>query len=273
MSEQTDNLLSRLQLLGLSEEEARIYLLLVGKGSLSALQVSREIHLARTKVYRILDNLIAKKLVTVQLGDWGKKFSANSYRELELLVKEKEYEAQKLKAELPLLFQQMGELWGSGQARSKVKYYSNTDGLEQVTWNSLNAKEPLRIYEVEQDMSVFLDPGFSEKIREELVFNKITTLQLTNKKHIEPYTKIAELVKKFWEVCYLAPKELEIKFEVLIYNDVVAMYNFKGEDKFCVEIYNENLAQMQKQLFDFVWEKARKMKIIGEHGEAKVDEQ
>lgn len=268
MSEQTDNYVKLLTPFGLNELEAEIYLLLVRKGVLSALQISREIHAARTRVYRILDKLIEKKMVTVNLDDMGKKFEANSYQELEILLVQKEAEVARLKQSLPETFNQLAQLWGKAETSSKVLYYKGKDGLAQVTWNSLRASDLLRIYEVEQDMSAFLDEKFSEKVRQELVDRQITTHQLTNKKRIEPHTKVAELPRKFWQVRYLDPKKLGMQFECLIYNDVFALYNFKGEDQFCVEIYNDKLATMQKQIFDFVWKNSKPMRIIGEEGEA-----
>ena len=68
----------------------------------------------------------------------------------------------------------------------------------------------------------------------------------------------------------MSPKLLTMKFEVLIYNDVYAMYQYGRGEEFCVEIYNPELATMQKQLFDYVWQTAQPMKKIGTHGEAKI---
>ncbi len=270
MSDQTDSLTSLLTPFGLSIEEAKIYLFLAQNGTLSALSVSRAVHMARTKVYRILDKLVEKQLVHISLDDMGKKYGANSYKELELLLKEKEAEVEKLKQTLPFTMEKLAQVWATGQVKSKVLYHTGIDGLKQITWNSTRAHDILRIYEVEQDMTAFLTPAFSEKIRQELVDNRIFTRQLTNKKHILPYTKISQIVKNFWEVRFVESKQLGMQFECLLYNDVFVLYNFSGKDQFCVEIYNEKLASMQKQIFDFIWNKASKMKIINEQGEAVV---
>lgn len=271
MSEQTDTIGLQLTDFGLSPEEAKIYLHLGRKGTMSALQTSRELHVARTKVYRILDKLIAKQLVSIQLDDQGKKFVANSYEQLKLLVTKKEAEAARLREELPGTFKQLAEVWGKGERVSKVLYYTGPAGLEQVTWNSLRAKGVLRIYEVGESMTTFLDQKFAEKVREELVERGIRTLQLTNKRRIEPYTKVAKMVRELWEVRYVDPKKLNLQFECLIYNDVFCLYQFSGEEQFCVEVYNEKLAAMQKQLFDFVWNEAERMKILSDEGEAEVE--
>ncbi len=270
MSTQTDTACQRLADYGLQPEEAKIYLHLGQKGAQTALQMSRSLHLARTKVYRILDKLITKKLVSVQLGDMGKKFVANSYEQLKFLVTEKEVEAVRLREDLPETFKQLATLWGKGEGTSKVLYYTGLAGLEQVTWNSLNAKKELRIYEIGQDMNTFIAPKLSEKIRQELADRGITTLQLSNRQRIEPFTKVTRLPKEFWQVRYIDPQKLNMQFECLIYNNVFCLYQFFGADQFCVEIYNDKLAAMQKQLFDFIWDNAEKMKILNEWGEARV---
>ncbi|MEK7165220.1 MAG: helix-turn-helix domain-containing protein, partial [Patescibacteria group bacterium] len=198
MSDQADNYTHLLTPFGLDDIEARIYLLLAQKGVLSALQISRELHLARTRVYRILDKLLEKKLVTTHLDDRGSKFGASAYQELELLVAEKEHAAQMLRKKMPVIFDQLATLWGSVTPGSKVLYYQGIEGLKQVTWNSLRAKDTLRIYEI-ANMSAFLDADFSEKIREEFADRHIKVKQLTNLKHIKPYTRIPEHIA-LWQV-------------------------------------------------------------------------
>ncbi len=266
MSEQTDRLTTALSAYGLGSDEAMIYLLLLRNGVMSALVISREIHIARTKVYRILDRLLAKNIINIRLDDQGKKFEANSYKELEMLVTEKEADVQRLRQELPGMFNELAMVVGKSGSRSKVLYYSEEDGLKQITWNSTRTRDPLRIFE-RSSMNAFMTFGFAEKIREEFVENDVHVRQLTNSIHLEPYTKNAEHVRRM-ESRYLNPKEMEIIFEMLIYDDVVAIYNYTDEDKFGVEIYNDKLARTQKQLFDFIWNKSRKMKIINDQGEA-----
>ncbi len=269
MSEQTDNISQVLASYGLDHEDAEIYLLLLQKGVMTALTISRQIHVARTKVYRILDRLVAKNMVNISLDDQGKKFEANSYKELEMLVVAKEAEAQRLRQELPSVFNELARVVGKGEATSKVLYYSGIEGLKQITWNSLKTHESLRIFE-RSSMNEFMDREYAEKMREEFVQQQVSTRQITNLVHMEAYTKNAEHVKRT-EVRHIDSKEMEIIFEMLIYDDVVAIYNFTDEEKFGVEIYNEKLAKMQKQLFDFVWVKAKKMRIISDWGEAVVE--
>jgi DNA-binding MarR family transcriptional regulator len=269
MSDQTDILTRTLTRLGLSPEEVQIYLHLLEKGSLSALQISRNIHIARTRVYRLLDKLEAAGLVTQKFGDLGLKFTASSHRQLELLLAQRQSELDGLKASMPLIFGQLASLERQGEEGSHIYYHHGIDGLKHVTWNSLRAKGELRIYEVSESMTAFLPQEFSEKVREEFGARKTKILQLTNLTHIKPYTEMLENVK-YWTPRYIDPKELSIKTEIMLYNDMTVLYHYLNRDIFCVEIENADQATMQRQIFDYIWSHARSMKKIGEHGEAKI---
>lgn len=269
MSEQTDRLISTLSPFGLSEEEAAIYLLLLDKGDSSALKISREIHIARTKVYRLLDKLISKQLVIQKLDDAGFKFQAANPESIRQLVLQKEVEVKSLRQELPFVLSQLHSISPKGKEKSKVLYYTGKEGLAQVTYNSLRTKGILRTIEVSSGMDYFLDEEYSEKLRGMFLENKIHTRQLSNIKEFKNWTKLTEFVK-YCELRYIPPQQLKPTFETLIYNNVYVLYQCVGEEIFCVEIYNEHLATMQKQIHDFLWEHAQKMKYTSPYGAAKL---
>lgn len=145
-------------------------------------------------------------------------------------------------------------------AKSKVINYSGVEGLKQVTINSLKAKGEIRIFEIE-NMGSFLNFGFCEEIRTEFIKRKIKVKELSNQKNQKPWTEVSKFVKYNWDCRYIDPKILEAKVELLIYNEVTAIYSYKNNQIFCVEIYNKNLAETQKQIFDFMWHYAQKLRI------------
>jgi len=269
VSVQTDRVLELLLGIGLSFDEAPLYLYLVKNGPNTALKISRDLHLARTKVYRILDKLEEKKLVNQQLQGRGLKFEADTYKNLELLLFEQENKLNSLKTCIPILYKDLEGLAYVPQSNSKILYYHGMNGLKQVTWNSLKAKGGLCLFEL-ADMSAFLDYGFCEEVRQEFVNRGVHVRELSNLKKMPGWTNVLEFPKHFWSCRYIDPKKLKVRFEILIYNNVVCLYNYEGKEIFCVEIYDESLAKMQKQLFDFMWDNAKKMKILDEHGEATV---
>lgn len=265
MSDQSDGVIKTLEQFGLAKQEARIYLFLLESGPKSALEVSRKLGIGRTKVYRMSEKLHQKGLVNGKIDEQGLKFEPLSYRQLEVLAKQKEVEAQTLKNEIPELFGALANI--AGAERSRVVYYTGIEGLKQVTLNSLETRDELLIFET-KDMSAFLDYGYAEKVREEFVRRKVKIRELTNQKSFSGWTKVVDMVKKYWTCRYIDPKQLEMKFELLVYNDVYSLYSYRGDDIFCVEVRSKQLAQMQRQMFDFLWTHSRKMKVVSDEGGA-----
>lgn len=265
MSEEADRLASLLIPFGLSQDEAVIYLLLLKNFPLSALEISRKIEFARTKVYRLLDKLIAQRLVRQKLDARGLKFEAVSHTQLENILIQKEQEVDVLRETLSHLVKQLETVAAEGRTKSKVLYYTGIDGLKQVQWNSLRAHGELLIYEI-KNMAAFLPQEYCEEVRRELVERQIYVRELTNQAKVADWTEVKELVLKYWQVRYVPPEKLQMKFEVMIYNDIYTMYSYREGEIFCVEIYNRNLSEMQKQLFEFVWHHATPMKIVNERG-------
>jgi sugar-specific transcriptional regulator TrmB len=269
MSVQTDNLLNLVEPYGLSTDESKIYLHLLRHGFLTALELSRQLKIGRTKVYRLLDKLKEKQLVEYQVHTRGMKFGATHPRKLEQIVAQQENEIESLKQTLPSLVDQLTNLIPQTEDKGKVLYYEGMSGLEQVSYNITRAQDQVRVFEMEH-MADFIEQDLAEEIRRKLVEKQILNRDLTNKKKFAGFTQVEEMVEHYSQFRYIEPVKLEIKFETLIYNDVYATYTYRDDQIFCVEIYNQQLAQMQKQLFDFIWEQAQPMEFINKQGAARI---
>lgn len=270
MSEQTDNLIALLEPYGLTADEARVYLELWESKALTALLLNRRLNLARTKVYRILDKLQAMGLVLTRLTERGQKYEAANPKKLGLLIAEKEQAVAALKLGLPALEEQLERSAGRSGSESKVLYYRGIEGLKQVTYNSLRAKGELLTLEI-KDMDAFFAHDYAESMRLKFIDRKISIRTLSNVTYVPKWTDAAgEMVERYWEIRHIPEAQLTIKFEILIYNDVYVLYRYVGKEIFCVEIYNRDLAAMQKQMFELMWSKARKFKVLNSQGEAKL---
>lgn len=268
MSENIDTTIALLTQFSVSELEAKVYLaILSGRGD-TALSLSRDLNIARTKVYRLLDNLISKSLVITRLGERGTKFSALAPDQLDLLLFDREHELNKLKSTLPDLQAQLTSLRGVSP-KSRVLYYHGLEALKQVTHNSLKAKGELLTYEL-STMNAFMDRDEAEKLRQRFIENKIKIRTLTNTTSLEPWTDVSEMVEHYWDIRHIDPQGNSFQFEILIYNDVYCMYHYTGDEIFCVEIHSQELADMQRQLFEYLWSGAKKFKILDAHGAAEL---
>lgn len=269
MSDQTDRFELLREELNLSHEEFLVYSFLFNENITSALRISKHMHIGRTKVYRILDKLTDMGLVEQVLGPRGFLFKNSSPHNLSHLIHKKVSKVQQLEKNLPEIIDTLAGLNRSADD-AKVRYYKGREGLEQVTWNSLKAEKDLYIFELSSTMESFTTQDFAEEVRGEIVRRRIHVKQLTNLVEIPDYTEVIEKVKKYWEVRHIDKRKLNITFEVVIYNDVVAMYDFSRAQPFCVEIKDPKLSAFQKGQFQFIWQQAQPMKVISPKGHAVV---
>jgi len=64
MFEPDDKLIDKMKMFGVNEDAATLYLFLLGKKSKSVLSISNGVGMSRTKVYRAVDELEDKGLVS-----------------------------------------------------------------------------------------------------------------------------------------------------------------------------------------------------------------
>lgn len=151
----------------------------------------------------------------------------------------------------------------------KIKTYSGVEGLLEVTKNSLNAKGELLIYETSYaSLNDMFSRKQAEDIRKEFLERKIIVRELTNKAYHEPYTEVKDFHEKVMKIRYINPAKLKIEVETLIYNNIVATYQ-PWKDGICFEVYSRQLADQQRQLFEFVWKQADRP-IIGKGGRTSI---
>ena len=201
-----------------------------------------------------MDRLYSLGLVDQVVKDRGLVFYATSYDSLQKLFLEQKSKINELEVLLPGMISTLEREKGLLEKEyQQITYYKDLKGLKQITWNSLRAHKEILIFEMVSNMSEFMDQEFSEEVRREIVKRKIRVRQITNYKKIKAFTKVTDKVIKYWEPRYVDPKTLKLSYEVLIYNDVVSLYSYKNKNFSGLEIKSKSLADMQKQMFEFVW--------------------
>lgn len=149
--------------------------------------------------------------------------------------------------------------------KDQIISYKGVEGLLKITRNSLQTKGELLIFETSySSLNDMFTKKEAEDIRKEFYSRGIKIRELTNQMYHEPYTDVKEFHKYVMDIRYIGLRKLDIKVETLIYNNVVAIYEPK-EDGFCIEICSQELADQQRQLFEFIWKQADRP-IIGKSG-------
>ena len=267
---------SLLHSLDITDEQIQVLLQLYIKSPQSVLQLAKTLKWGRNKVYRVINELVKLQLISKIQGRFGSKFATTGTSALERIVKQKQQKLKKAKTNLKKLLNTIPYMHNANLVNSRVVHYQGIEGLKQVNWNLVHTKGIYRVYEVSR-LSEYLDKNFAENLRLEWLRRKIYSKDLTNDKKIEDWTNVTEFATKYSDYRYIDPKILEIKTEIYIYNNVVTILQYDTmkydpNSIFCVEIYNQALADFQKQIFDILWNQAKPMKLLSKKGKRIVAE-
>lgn len=262
MDENQKKITGFLEKLGLIPEEARIYLALLEHGLLTTLQISKIISTPRTTVYRLLENLKKQGLVEELVDEHRTRAKAVNLEKIESIIKKKEDDVRRLKNIYPEISSLLSGKTAMAQPATKVLFYRGQEGMKQILWNTLKTKGVFYGYSyctpVETTGVEFALEWAIEFNRRGLFGRDLYSDQYIESAKKNPYP--SPITWEAWESRYIPPDILTIDHQIDIYNDVVAYYSWHGNEIFGVEIYNEKVARLQKQIFDVLWKTGKTRK-------------
>jgi len=244
-------LIKQLQKLGLAEKEAKLYVFLVASKPLSPLEISNKTNLNRTTIYRLVEKLKNKNLLDETETSWGKKIKIKPFENLLEKINKKEEKIQLQKQLFPKVLSTVSKLTFNPEFDFEIKNYKKTSGLRQIYWNMLKAKKEILIFGY-KTRNESIGKKFAEKTRIEQIRKKIYTYEIENPQKDESYTDIRQW-NKFYKSVQIPESILKIRQQIIIYNDIIAIINFRENDKIGIEIKNSSLAETFKQIFWKYW--------------------
>ena len=260
-----DEIIKKLNIFGLEEKEALIYLMLLQKGIKTPLELARLTEVNRTTIYRIVERLQDLNLVEEMLDQNTTKYKAIPPDKFELLVAKKEAELKTLKETLPTLQAELSQLVGNLPANTKVKYYRGKSGFEQIIWNQLHAIGNIVGYSTFGRREVVGDKFYDEYVREfeakNITDRVITTPTEETLAYLKKHVLLNRTQMEPWNIRYLEESQIYISGDTVFYNDIFATAYWRQGEIVGVEIENHEFVRMQKSIFEILWENA---KPIGE---------
>lgn len=127
------------------------------------------------------------------------------------------------------------------------------EDLQEITLLSANTKsKEVFIYEL-GDMGDLFGKKEGEEIRNIFLKNEVKVRQLTNSLTLPKFSKNNRFVNEVMTFRYVPKNIFDIKKEILIFDDIVAVYN----DKEMFAVKDRAFADNQKQLFENIWEQGQ----------------
>lgn len=249
--------ISYLRTLGLSHDEAKVYLELL-KAPASHLELARTTGVNRTKVYRIIDDLVKRSLVTARTDDRGTLLTASDPATLEVGIVNREETVKSQRQVLQHLLPSLQALQQNtdNPHMFSVQTYDGTDGFKQMLWHELKAEGEILIFGSGSLESLVESHRWAEKHRQRSVEARQIISELINPgEKIENFTENKDFEANYFR--RILPKDvLTMEHQIVIYNDTAASYWWRNDQKVGVEIINKTNATMMRQVFEHYWSMA-----------------
>ncbi len=235
--------------LGFEREIAAIYLSLYANGPQAISALSRSSNVERTRVYRLIDTLLSSNLIEVEASNRRGVIKAAPIANLRITINQREQELKNLTDELELIEQVLARNSLSNHA-TRIQLYHGQDGLRQLLRNELAAKSEILSYGNRVNEKIvgkkFLDNWQTTRKASSIHERQLTNQTVGDMPHLTKYIRRN----------FIDNNTLSIANATVIYDNMVTHYHQKDGEVFGTEVYNQEIADMQRQLFEVLWEQS-----------------
>ena len=243
-------LISDLEDLGLTEEEAKVYMAVLELGGSYVSAIAKKAGVHRVSCYHTLDNLVKKGIVSTFTKNNMKYFAVESPRILVNQTEERFQKAQKLLPELLSITNALAY-------KPKIQYYEGMQGIKNIFEDTLSAKEELLGYTNLTDLPKVIPEDYLRDYVKRKMKKNIKTRMLS------PISKDAlTYLKRYYpkgfdpilvEIFFVNPKEYMFEYEINIYGNRVSVVSLNPDELMGLIIESPVYAKTQRSIFNLAW--------------------
>jgi DNA-binding MarR family transcriptional regulator len=252
---------SQLVSIGLGNDEAKLYLELL-RGPSTHQQLSRSTGINRTKVYRLAEQLEKRSLIGRRVDDRGTFLVASDPSALEVDLVAHEGRLKMQREILHDLGPRLAQLQGKDSRAFVVRTYEGNAGLKQMCWHELHTNGELLSLGYGTLEALSGDKKWAAQHRKRQILAGYKAREIVNHEYGgDPLPELAasQLIDaKLYDFRVLPTGVLLFDNQTIIYNETVAIYHWKQDQKIGLEIISPTYAQMMRQMFEHYWELASK---------------
>lgn len=252
--------------LGLSKDESWVYLALLDGGPQAAADLlKRKIPMKRGLLYKVLDRLIERGLVTEQKGKGKAQFVPQPPDMLMALMEERESEIRHSRESLSAALPQLKSKYNLSTERPIVRSFEGVEGLRKMYEDKIEsgAKELLfvRTARSESYRETF-GTWFGNYLKRQTAAGiKIRALTVDDEyTNHDPEVDAARNVTRIW----LRPEDYTAPVQVETYGDKVTIHSF-GKEIFGVMIESAPIATAIREIINLADRGAKTVDVTHDH--------
>lgn len=240
----------KLRHLGLSENEAKVYMAMLELGPSVVIEIARKAGTNRPTTYVQIDSLNKKGLISTQAKGKKQLFIAESPDKLELLIDSELRKVEEKKRELDNFLPDLLNLFNTSGQRPHVKFFEGREGVLALQKEFLKTDDtPIcGITSLDNIFEVF--PEFENTYVKKRIQKRIPSKTIyTSRKG--PILKESD-ESSLRESKYIEPDKLPLGVDITILKDKVAIVALKGKISGTL-IEDKEVADSFRAIFELVW--------------------
>ncbi len=234
-----------LEELGLTENEAQVYLTALSLGPTTVLSITRASGIRRTTIYTVIESLKAKGLMSIELAGLKQRYVAEDPDKLESMLEARRAKFRKLLPELEAMHNLKG-------GESTVKYYQGLEAVKNIDEGLIRDIKPHETYNVIADQEKWL--GLDDKFFKDFTARR-GKLNI-DIRIIFQDTPIAREFKKY-ERNYnakikLMPRDIKLDIDIITTPQRIVFHQLIPPIM-AIVVENQSLIRAHQQIFDIMW--------------------
>jgi len=242
--------------IGLSEQEAVIYEIMLRLGQAKAKEIYQKSPFKRGLVYKILDNLIEKHLI-IRIDKPGKVsiFQIEHPEKIDALAEAQEKKFRYYKKNVENIMPELISNYNLAFNKPGVKFYEGIEGMRKVLEDTLKSKTEIYLFlnknALEQE-ETFRELNKKYKIKREKAGIKKKIIRAGIKKNKkESQEKDYEAIT---EIRYFQKDLPDFKASVQIYDNKISYQIINKDQIISIIIEDRHIYEMNKIWFKYIWE-------------------
>lgn len=242
--------ISELTDLGLTEEEAKVYLATLELGGSYVSTIAKKAGINRVACYHTLDNLLRKNLIATIKKNNMKYFFVESPQ---LLVNQLEQKFEHAKSILPELL----SITNAMAYKPKIQYFEGLEEIKKIFEDTLLDTKELLGYTNLADLpnvipEKFLKEYAANKTKSGIKTRMLSPISPEAQKYLEKYYP-SDFDRNLVEILFVNKEQFHFEYEINIYGDKVSIVSLNPDELIGLIIQSPIYAKTQRGIFNLAW--------------------
>jgi sugar-specific transcriptional regulator TrmB len=256
---------NQLEQLGLSQNEASIYLELIKTSPASVSYLAKKLKRSRSTIYTAMERLITRGLVGVSYKNEVKQFVAESPSILESSIEKEQVQLDSKRGVVEGLMASLLSMQSGTALIPNIVFFEGKEQLKKIYMSMLRESPQdatMRIIRDEfvwdEEWTFVFKKTWRDRVRRWKTNKNITTQLLVNASKLELSKKPFYKTRAQTAVRFLQKKHQFNQFALYILADTISILSMEDNNLVGIKITNRHITQNFETLFAGLWEKAAK---------------